>query len=275
MGGPAEEGLSSRRSGVQKLIGINPNDAPSYYALGSAIIAQKSINRYSEAIYDIARATAITGPGALPPAGEKTAEDYLTRVYSGYHGDDLKDPKAAQQVKDDIAKLKQQALASPTPPPDFHIKNANEISQEQFKNQDEFNKAHPDVALWRTIKAALTAPDGDTYFAQVKDTLVPPPDIGMLKAKIVSINEKDIVANVDNATGDATLKFEKAVNAKVLKEGDAFEFKGVVASYTKEPYMLTFTIDEPKEDIKGLPETAFSAAPAHRAPVRKAAPKKK
>jgi len=259
----------------KKLTGLNPNDAQSYYSLGSAIIAQKNISRYSEAIYDIARATAITGQGALPPAGEKTAEDYLTRVYSGYHGDDMKDPKQAQQVKDDIAKLKQQAMASPTPPSDFHIKNANEISQEQFKNQDEFNKAHPDIALWRNIKTALSAPDGDTYFAQLKDSVVPPAEIGTLKAKIVTINEKDIVANVDNVGGDVTLKFEKALNTKVLKEGDPFEFKGTVASYTKEPYMLTVAIDDPKEDIKGLPETAFSAAPARRAPVKKAAPKKK
>jgi len=266
---PAAEGE------FKKLTGSNPNDAQSYFSLGSAIIAEKNINRYSEAIYDLARSTAITGQGALPPAGEKTAEDYLTRVYSGYHGDDMKDPKQAQQVKDDIAKLKQQALASPTPPPDFHIKNANEISQEQFKNQDEFNKAHPDTALWRTIKTALTAADGDNYFSQIKGSVIPPAEIGMFKAKIVTINDKDIVANVDNVGGDVTLKFEKALNAKVLKEGDPFEFKGEVAAFTKEPYMLTVTIDDPKEDIKGLPDAAFSAAPAHRAPVKKAAPKKK
>jgi tetratricopeptide (TPR) repeat protein len=259
----------------KKLTGMNPNDAQSYYSLGSAIIAQKNINRYSEALYDIARATAITGQGALPPAGEKTAEDYLTRVYSGYVGDDMKDPKQAQQAKDDIAKLRQQAMAAPAPAADFHIKNANEIQQEQFKNQDEYNKAHPDIALWRNIKTALTAADGDTYFGQLKDSVVPPAEIGTLKAKIVTINEKDIVASVDNVGGDVTLKFEKALNAKVLKEGDPFEFKGTVASYTKEPYMLSVTIDDPKEDIKGLPDTAFSAAPARRAPVKKAAPKKK
>jgi hypothetical protein len=52
--------------------------------------------------------------------------------------------------------------------------------------------------------------------------------------------------------------------------GDSLEFKGVVESFTKEPYMLTLTIDEPKESIKGLPENAFSAAPS----TKKAAPRK-
>jgi hypothetical protein len=55
--------------------------------------------------------------------------------------------------------------------------------------------------------------------------------------------------------------------------GDALEFKGVVDSFTKEPYMLTLTIDDPKEDIKGLPDNAFSAAPAKKAAPKKAAPK--
>jgi tetratricopeptide (TPR) repeat protein len=251
------------------LLGINPNDAQSAYSLGSAIIAQKNVARYSEALYEIAHALSIVGPTALSGAGQQTAEQYLTRVYAGYHGDDVKDPKAAQQVKDDIAKLKQTASAAALPPADFHIKNANEIAQEQFKNQEEFDKAHPDIALWRTIKATLTSPTGDTYFEQVKGTVIPPPEIGTLKAKIVTVNEKDIVANVDNAGGDVTLKFEKAVNQKVLNPGDAFEFKGEVASYTKDPYMITLTIDDPKESIKGLPDNAFSAAPVRKPPVKK------
>ena len=250
------------------LLQINPNDAQSAYSLGSAIMAQRNVARYSEAMYDIAHALSITGPGALPAAGQQTAEQYLDRVYAGYHGDDMKDPKAAQQVKDDVAKLKQTAAASPLPPPDFHIKNANEIAQEQFKNEEEFNKAHPDIALWRTVKAALTAPDGDGYFEKLKGTVIPPPEIGMLKAKIVTVNDKDIVANIDNAGGDVTLKFEKAINGKVLNPGDAFEFKGEVAAFNKEPYMITVTIDDPKEEIKGLPDNAFTAAPARRPPVK-------
>lgn len=251
------------------LLQINPNDAQSAYQLGSAIIAQKNVARYSEAMYDIAHALSVTGPGALPAAGQTAADQYLNRVYAGYHGDDVKDPKAAQQVKDDVAKLKQTAAASPTPPADFHIKNANEIAQEQFKNEDEFNKAHPDIYLWRTVKTALTAANGDTYFGQLKGTVIPPPEIGMLKAKIVTVNDKDLVANVDNAGGDVTLKFEKSVNGKVINPGDAFEFKGEVAAYNKDPYMITVTIDDPKEEIKGLPDNAFTAAPVRRPPVKK------
>jgi tetratricopeptide (TPR) repeat protein len=245
----------------KKVLSLDPNQAQMSYWLGSVIIRQKNVARYSEAIYDIARAVSITGPGALPDASKKAAEDYLKRVYAGYHGDET----GLDQVKD-------QVKASALPPPDYHIKSVEDIQKEQFANEADFNKAHPDIALFRTIKAALTAPTGAGYFDQVKGSEVPPPDVGMFKAKIVSVADKAIVANVDNAGGDVTLKFEKALNQKVLNVGDPFEFKGVVESFTPDPYMLTLTIDDPKESIKGLPDNAFSAAP----PVKKKpVPKKK
>ncbi|MDE3196909.1 MAG: hypothetical protein KGN84_11230 [Acidobacteriota bacterium] len=256
------------------LLGMNPNDAQSAYSLGSAIIAQKNVDRYSEAMYEIAHALSITGQGALPAAGATAAESYLEKVYAGYHGDDLKDPKGAQSVKDDLTKLKTDAAASALAPSGFHIKNINEIQKEQFANDEEFRKAHPDVALWRDIKTGLTAADGDTYFDKVKDSEIPPEEIGTFNAKVVSVSGKDIVAAVDNASGDVTLSFDKPVNEKAINQGDAFKFKGVVAKYTKDPYMLNLTIDDPKEQITGLDPKAFSPAPAvHKA--RKPMPKKK
>jgi hypothetical protein len=244
---------------LKKVLSLSPDQAQASYWLGSVILRQKKIERYSEAIYDIARAVGITAPGTpLDPAAKKAAEDFLKRLYTGYHGDES-----------GLDKVKEEAKASALPPPDYHIKSIEEIQKEQFANEEEFNKAHPDIALWRTISKALKAPDGATYFDQVKGSQIPPEAIGMFKAKIVSLGEKEIVANVDNAGGDVTLKFEKAINQKVLNAGDAFEFKAVVESFTPDPYMLTVTIDDPKESIKGLPDNAFSAAPAKKKPAPK------
>ena len=250
----------------KKILSLSPNEAQISYWLGSVILRQKKIERYSEAIYDIARAVGITAPSGTPldPTARKAAEDFLKRLYTGYHGDET-----------GLDQVKQQATAAPVPPAEYHIKSIEEIQKEQFANEEEFNKAHPDIALWRTISKALKAPDGATYFDQVKGSQVPPEAIGTFKAKIVSLGDKEIVANVDNAAGDVTLKFEKAINQKVLNAGDAFEFKGVVDSFTPEPYMLTVTIDDPKESIKGLPDNAFSAAPAKKPAPKMPAPKKK
>jgi tetratricopeptide (TPR) repeat protein len=260
----------------RQLLTINPNDAQSAYYLGSAIISEKNVDRYSEAIYEIAHALAITGPTALPPALANVAGPFLNRVYATYHGDDPN----SQAVKDDIAKLKSESASAPFPPSGYHIKNANEIAQEKYKDQAAFDAANPDIALWRQIKTALTAAHGETYFAEkLKDAAIPPEGggmNGMFRAKVVSVSGTELVASVDNAGGDATLKFEHKLNEKAINQGDAFQFKGVATAFTKDPYMLTLTIDDPKEDIKGLPANAFSAAPpTKKAPVRKAAPKKK
>jgi hypothetical protein len=252
----------------KKILSISPNEAQISYWLGRVIVGQKNIARYSEAIYDFARAVSITaGPGKTPldPANKKAAEDYLKKLYSNYHGDES-----------GLDAVKAQVEAAALPPADYHIKSVAEIEKEKFANEEEFNKAHPDIAFWRTLKTALTAPNAATYFEQVKGSLIPTPEINMFKAKIVTVNDKDLVVSVDNAGGDATLKFESALNKKLLNVGDAFEFKAVVDSYTADPYMLTLTVDDPKEMIKGIDEKAFSPAPAtKKATPRKTVPKKK
>lgn len=246
----------------KKVLAMDPNAAQVSYWLGSVIISQKNVARYSEALYDIARSLVVTGAEALPPAAATPYGSYLERAYAGYHGDNS-----------GLDDLKKQASAAALPPSGFHVESVAEIEAKKFGDIEAFNKAHPDVALWRQIRDTLKGDGGDAYFGTAKGSQIPPENIGMFKAKIVTVNDKDIVVNVDNAGGDATLKFEKSVNSKAINVGDALEFKGVVDSFTKEPYMLTLTIDDPKEDIKGLPDNAFSAAPAKKAAPKKAAPK--
>ena len=249
----------------KKILQLDPNQAQVSYWLGQVIYRQHNPARFSEAFYDFARALSVTGPSALPPAAQSTGGDFLKKAYNGYHGSD-----------EGFDQLKAAVVSSALPPADFHIDSVTDIEKKKFANEEEFNKAHPDIALWRQISATLKSDQGDTYFQSVKGSEVPPEkdqagnEIGMFKAKIVSVEAKELVVNVDNAGGDATLKFEKPINQKVLNVGDALEFKGVVESFMKDPYMLTLTIDDPKEDIKGLPDNAFTA-PA----VRKAAPRKK
>ena len=48
---------------------------------------------------------------------------------------------------------------------------------------------------------------------------------------------------------------KRKAQLKKLIAGTDIQFKGVVDSYTKEPYVLTLNIQEPKTDITGLPDT--------------------
>jgi hypothetical protein len=246
------------------LLQVDPNNAQASYWLGSVIMRQRKVERYPEGLYEIARAISVTGPTALNAQAKAAAQDYLKKAYTGYHGDAT-----------GLDQLMQQASASALPPDGFHIDSVTDVQNKQFANAAEFKKAHPDVALWREIRDALKAANGDTYFQQMKGSEIPPEKdtdgnpIGMFNAKVVSVNGKELVANVDNAGGDATLKFEHPLNTKVIQTGAAFKFKGVAESFVKDPYMLTLTIDDPKTEIDGLPAGSFSAAPSTRRPVRR------
>jgi hypothetical protein len=246
------------------LLQVDPNNAQASYWLGSVIMRQHKVERYSEGLYDIARAISVSGPEALNPQAKTAAQDYLKKAYDGYHGDTK-----------DLDQLMQKVQASALPPDGFHIDSVTDIQNKQFANAAEFKKAHPDVALWREIRDALKADNGDTYFQQMKGSEIPPEKdsdgnpIGMFNAKVVSVSGKELVANVDNAGGDVTLKFEHPLNTKVIQTGAAFKFKGVAEAFVKDPYMLTITIDDPKTEVDGLPAGSFSAAPSTRRAVHR------
>jgi hypothetical protein len=243
------------------LMAMNPNDGNATYNLGSLILRERNVARMPEGLYYIARAVQLSGPQALPPANKTAAEAYLKRAYSGYHGDD--------SGLDDVKKA---ALASPTMPPDFKIESVTDIQKKQEGDAAAFAAAHPDIAFWRTVRTALTAPDGQTYFDMIKGSEIPPEGQGfmMFNAKVISQpSNKELLVNIDNLAGDATIKFDEPIKGMV-ESGTAFKFKGVIDSFVKDPFMLTLTITDPKTDIDGLPATLFAPATKPRPrPVKK------
>ncbi len=250
----------------KKLLQLDPEMAQASYWLGSVILAGRKVERMPEAIFDFARATVVTGNEALPAAGKKAAEDYLTKVYSGYHGD--------AKGLDDVKKA---AAASPVMPADFTIKSIVDIQKEEEANGAKFAAEHPDLAFWNTVRDALKADGGDQYFATIKGAGIPPAESAgfkMFPAKVVAQNSpKELLVAVENPAGDATLQFDDALKG-TIEQGTVIKFKGVLDAYAKDPYMLTFT-GLGKDDVEGLPATAFAATPAKKpaAPApKKAAP---
>jgi Tfp pilus assembly protein PilF len=248
----------------KKVLAIDPNNAAAAYSLGTLIYRSKNVMRFSEAFFWIARSLQISGPAALNPAGKQAAEKFLRQAYSGYHGNDM--------GIDDLMKT---ASSSPSLPPNFHIDSAVEIANKEAGDAEAFAKAHPDIALWRKIRDALTAADGDTYFMQIKGSEIPPQegaDFKKFTAKVVmQTSPKELLLNLDNAAGDVTLRFENALKG-TIEPGTEVKFKGVVEEFKKDPYNLVLTIEDPKEDVEGIPASAFAGAPA---PTKKRTPAKK
>jgi tetratricopeptide (TPR) repeat protein len=244
----------------QKSLQLSPNNGQVDYWMGFVITSGKKVERIPIAMFYYARAGVYEGPGALDPASRGKAIDYVKQKYKNYHGSD-----------EGFNELIAAAKSSPTPPNDLKIVDAVSVEKQQFANEEEWTKAHPQEALWKSVKAALTGPDGATYFStSMKDSQVP-----KLKAKVVSLQPalkpKTILVALQDGTNntetaDATLKFEAALPGKV-DPGTELTFEGVPESYTASPLMVVFNVD--KEKLHGWTGKNAAPAPVHHKPRAK------
>lgn len=239
---------------LTKLLQRDPSLAVASYQLGTAMLniirANKKPEDQPPAFWQYARAASYTGPNALPDAARKQILDTVTKAYTGYHG-------SAEGFNELLAAAKVGAF----PPAGWHIKSTVEIATEQAAAEEEKRKNDPLGVMWREdVKANLLKDGGDaTWENNVKDAELPPPDKeGMpqyFKAKIISMtpatNPKEITVAVDKPdVPDAKLTFEKPLDGK-MEPGEEIRFKGQAKEFEKSPFMITFLIVDPKEDLNG------------------------
>jgi len=79
-----------------------------------------------------------------------------------------------------------------------------------------------------------------------------------LKGKLVqqkpALKPKELVLSMDEDKPQVTLKLEKPLPGKA-EAGTELQFEGVPSEFTKDPFMLTFTVDS-KDKIEGWPAQA-------------------
>ena len=207
--------------------------------LGKEILAEARKGHpelQASAIFHYARAAAYTGPGCLDPKGRADMKGFVDRAYKTYHG--------SAEGEDKLL-----AAAATQPLPDgVVIESTVDVAKKSNAADAEWRAAHPMLAAWRDTKAILTADDGQAKFdADIKDSALP-----QFSGKIVSmtpaIRPKSIVVLVDDekdGKADCTLTFEAALPGK-MEPGETLSFEGVAKSFTKDPYMLTLTVDKDK-----------------------------
>jgi hypothetical protein len=244
----------------KKELGLNPADAQAAYWLGQSIGGQKKIERTPEALFFYARAAAYDGTGALPPDFRKQVDDYLSKAYKGYHGSN-----------DGLAEVKALAKTNAVPPPDFKIPSVKDVAEKEEQARAAADAANPQLAIWKKVKDALIAPDGQSYFESgVKGAALP-----KLKGKLVSqtpaIKPKTLVLAIsDDTTPEVTLNLSAPLAGKA-DAGTVIEFEGVPTAFTQSPFMVTMDVE--KEKISGWP--AQAAPPARRPAGSKGGAKKK
>jgi tetratricopeptide (TPR) repeat protein len=246
----------------QKVLQSDPNNGAADYQLATAIWSEKDPAKSPTALFYYARAATYEGQGALNPNGRQQVMSFVQKAYKGYHGSD-------QGFNDLIAAAK----ASPTPPAGFTIKSAVDVAKGEIASEEEWNKAHPQEAMWKGIEAALAAPDGATYF----DSSMKGAQLPLLKGKVVKLEPatrpKTILVAMedgksDTTTANATLKFEMPLPGSV-EPGTELSFEGVPESYTPSPLMVVFNVD--KDKLQGW--TGKNPAPVHHATKKSSATK--
>jgi hypothetical protein len=262
---------------LRKLIVRDPNLAVASYQLGKAMMdilaAEKRPQDQPPALYQIARAIAVTGPGALPANQVAAIQDYLKKAYKAFHG--------SEQGLDDLLA---QAKTNPFPPPNFTIKSTVDIATEQEAARQAEIAKNPLMYTWvHGVKEKL-ASDGDAYFDQnVKDTALPPPDDKAtppapqyFDATIISMTPatkpKEILVGIEKPdVADAKLMFDMPLPGK-MEAGEKIQFLGTAKDWSHDPknVVVTFEIVDPKTDLKGW---TGKNAPAGRGAGKGAAPK--
>ena len=242
-----------------------PDSSQVAYELGGSELAQQASNpaKISQGLYEIARSVSIDPAKSdfADPKARTQVDAYLKTVYVKYHG-----------AEDGLDQLKQQSLAAPAPPPDFHILSATEVMNNK---QKEFAQKYPELALWMSIKAQLTDTNGQSYFdTQLKDTAVPKLKGTLVEAKPACRSRELLVAvPLPDAkppyTTEIALKLDTPLTGKPDENLELTWTEGVPAAFTKEPFLLT--VDVEKAKIEGLKTTPCTPPPVHHPASKKKA----
>jgi hypothetical protein len=231
-----------------------PDKSVLSYELGRALNCESKTapEKLSAAIYEFERAAAIDPTLGDPKADPKKVASFADNAYVKIHGSD-----------EGLAELKQAVKQSPLPPADFHIKTATEIAEEK---RAEFEKSNPQLALWMKIKGALADTNGEQYFTdQLKDSQVPQLRGVLVEAKpACRPNELTVAVPLPDAqqplTAEIRLVLDKPLTGKPEPNAE-FHWEGVPSAFTKDPFLVTMTVETAK--IEGL-KTTPCAAPARK-----------
>src|SRR5271157_702246 len=226
-----------------KALQDRPQSSYVSYQLANALLCLQRTQpeKASPAIYEFERAAVIDPTLGDPKNDPQKLASYADGLYTQVHGSD-----------EGLAQLKDLAKQNPLPPAGFEIKTKDQIAAEKAA---EFAKANPRLALWNGIKAALTGPDGEQYFAnQLKASAVPQLGGVVVEGK-PACRSKEILVYVPNPEQPDAKAAEIAISldaplAGKPEPGGEILWEGVPTAFTKTPFMLTMEADKDKVEVK-------------------------
>lgn len=222
---------------LRKAVGLDPNNAAGLYSLGVADRNMKS--KDDEAIWAIARAISVTGPGALPPANQAQVKEYLGKLYENVHG--------SPDGLDDVLK---QAGSSPTLPQDFHVKTAEEVKPAEPEPAPKPAEAKRELSVkpeeltdFGVIQKYLQSggQKAEDTFTLLKGQSLPLP--GKVVSATPAAKPKTVLLAVAPELQTQEGKYDVEVtlaapSSKSIAKGETITLEGTVDSYRARPFLL-------------------------------------
>lgn len=229
---------------LTRVLEMDSNQGQVSFWLGRTILAQNKTRPELQpvALYDFARAAVYDGAAGLSTGDRQTLNAYLKDVYVKYHGS-----------ADGLDKLLALAKSSALPPAGFTIESKGDIEKRKFEAEAELERANPALGLWKRIRAELEGEGGQAYFdASMKGAALPGNVNGVVKFKgklvgmMPAVRPRELVLAIENPDKpDVTLRLDSALAGK-MEPGAEIEFEGVADSFSKDPFMITFTVEKSK-----------------------------
>jgi len=222
----------------RKCLELNPNAVQISAWLGTLLGLEQKPELRVPALWQLARAAAYRGNGALPDVQQRQIANVLERLYISYHGDNS-----------GLDQLRNSAAAKLYPPAGFDIENAAVAALR--KQDEELSRTNPQLAAWIRIRLKLESPEGEKYFA---DNLQDKPLTG-LKGTLIKADPPDkpkelTIGILDPAQPEIVLKLDTPF-PNAAEPGTVLEFEGVGNAVAKGPFVLTLVTQRTK--ISGWP----------------------
>lgn len=244
-----------------KALQTNPANGEISGWLGTVVMLQRKPEKQSAGLYHFARAASLEGAGALPDQARTATKAYVEKTYVNFHGS-----------REGLDEILNKAKTECFPPQGFEIESKVAI---QMKNREKLKADNPMLGLWLEHKDALKADGGQAFFNDMKGSDGGASAVGgVFKGKLImatpETKPKELQLSVeDGITADLIVKLSEPLPGKA-DAGIEIAFKGTVADFSKDPFMLTFEADP--GDVQGWPVQAPAAKKGGAAKKGAAAP---
>lgn len=219
--------LDAARASLLASLELDPMRADVSAWLGAMLTPGPAAEGQIEAVWRLARASFLDGPGALASAQRREVRSLLDAVYSAYHGS-----------LDGLDTIGAQTRDSLHPPANFRIETAAEAAERLWEEQ--VLQANPGLRSYLDLRKLLLLTPDDALPGIISSTPLP-----RLRAAVLGCNAALKATELQlGITGQSTQEVLVKLDGPLPKcpdLGASIELDGALFAFTRDPFLITIT----------------------------------